>query len=98
MPCIFIVNFEKTVVKNWKGITHSTSGSSGREANNPPPPRSEVKNVRNYTSIHQYAFMVWHSVKKHSISYHNAILIYTIRSFKQGIPLYTNKNEKFSYT
>jgi hypothetical protein len=35
----------------------------GREANHSPPSNVEVKNAWSYTSIPQYAFMAWCSVK-----------------------------------
>jgi hypothetical protein len=35
----------------------------GCEADHSPPPSAEVKNAWSYTSIPQYAFMVWCSVK-----------------------------------
>jgi hypothetical protein len=37
---------------------------SGREADHSPPFRAEVKNVWSYTSIPQYVFMAWCSVKR----------------------------------
>jgi hypothetical protein len=36
----------------------------GREADHSPPSSAEVKNAWSYTSIPQYAFMVWCSVKR----------------------------------
>jgi hypothetical protein len=35
----------------------------GHEADHSPPSSAEVKNVWSYTSLPQYAFMVWYSVK-----------------------------------
>jgi hypothetical protein len=35
----------------------------GREANHSPPPSAEVKNTWSYTSIPQYAFVAWCSIK-----------------------------------
>jgi hypothetical protein len=36
----------------------------GREADHSPPSSAEVKNAWNYTSLPQYAFLTWFSVKK----------------------------------
>jgi len=35
----------------------------GREADHSPPASAEAKNAWSYTSIPQYAFMAWYSVK-----------------------------------
>jgi hypothetical protein len=36
----------------------------GHEADHSPPSSDEVKNVWSYTSVPQYTFMVWCSIKK----------------------------------
>jgi hypothetical protein len=51
----------------WVPEAHSLGVKrQGREADHSPPFNAEVKNAWNHTSIPQYSFMAWRSVKKKS--------------------------------
>jgi hypothetical protein len=50
----------------------------GREADHSPPSSAEVKNAWRYTSIPQYAFMAWCSVKAQDLYFYLYVYISVI--------------------
>jgi len=61
-----------------RGATFPEVKRSGREADHAPQSSAGVNNAWSYTSIPQYSFMVWCSVKQEKLL-HSVVLNYTQR-------------------